>query len=469
MIITATKKTMKELNVLVLDDEPGYREEIGEFLTNNDFNVLKAGKPSEAFAFFRKGRVDIALIDIRLPEMNGLEVLEEVKKISPETEVIMITGHGDMESAVTAMRHGAFDFFNKPFKLSGVLNAIRKSERYIRISRKIRQEENLTEHWQKAMSDSGFEMITSSAVMKQVMDLVFRVAGSKDTTVLITGESGVGKELVARMIHHLSDRRSHTFFPVNCSAVPVDLFESEFFGHKKGAFTGAVSENSGWFSAANKGTLFLDEISELKPELQSKFLRVIEDKTVSMLGSRKQVDVDVRIVAATNKNLASLVDQNKFRKDLYFRLNSFVIEVPPLRKRREAIPALFNFFVDEYSRKLGKEVRYIDKNLQESLMKYDFPGNVRELKNMVERAVIMSDNDKLYVSDFPLLGISGKEAEATAPALDTDSYDLAKVEMNYIKLALERTACNKSKAAKLLNISRQALDRKIARYNIKTK
>ncbi|MBN1340018.1 MAG: sigma-54-dependent Fis family transcriptional regulator [Bacteroidales bacterium] len=457
---------MDKLNIMVLDDEPGYREEIYEYLSQRGFQVHTAGRPSEAFTLLETLPVDIAIIDIRLPEMNGLEVLQRVKKTSPSTEAIMITGHGDMESAIQAIRHGAFDFFNKPFRMSDVLETIQKSEKFIRVSRLLRESSCEDKLWYKLIGESGIGIVAVSKRMQQLMDTVNKVALSKDTTVLITGESGVGKELVARAVHYLSERKSYTFFPVNCSAVPPDLFESEFFGHKKGAFTGAIAESSGWFKAANKGTLFLDEISELKPELQSKFLRVIEDKSITMLGSRLPVEVDVRIVAATNKNLKTLVAQNKFREDLFFRLNAFVIEVPPLRARREEIPALFNYFVGGYSKKLGKEIRYIDKGLQESLMNYDFPGNVRELKNMVERAVIMTESDKLYISDFPVLHFDGKVMKIERNLMETDSYDLEKIERNYIKLALERTSFNKSGAAKLLNVSRQALDRKMKKYHI---
>ncbi|MCD4737326.1 MAG: sigma-54 dependent transcriptional regulator, partial [Bacteroidales bacterium] len=457
---------MKKLKILVLDDEKGYRDELNEFLSGRDFDVYTAELPSLAFDILEKISVDIAIIDIRLPEMNGLAFLEELNKLSPDIEVIMITGHGDTDSVIKALRLGASDFFRKPFKLSEVYETIKRSEKFLKYKLKEKNSGIVGKQPVNQFRVGDINIIADSDSMKAVLDATKKVAASKNTTVLITGESGTGKELIARLIHYLSPRKEHNFLPVNCSAIPNDLFESEFFGYKKGSFTGATSDNKGWFASANKGTLFLDEISEMKYELQSKFLRVIEDKKISRIGSRQEVDVDVRIVAATNQNLEKLVEEKKFRKDLFFRLNSFVIHLPSLHLRKEDIPPLFNYFVDKISKQAGKKIVYIERFLCEKMMNYSFPGNIRELKNMVERAIIMADGEKLTSADFPELKILSKNTGSAGGHRQPEKFDLKGLEKNYIVMDLERNNKKKTKAAELLNRSCQALDRKLRTYGI---
>jgi len=392
---------MDTLNILVLDDERVFRDEIKEFLETDSFIVHLAAKPSAAFEILKQTEIDIIILDLKLPEMDGITVLQQVKELYPDVEVIMITGHGDMDAVIQAMRHGAVEFFPKPFRLIDMKAAIQRTKRYINLSNKYKEVEHSYALVSKELRESvGYEIMGTSKAIKQVVDLMTRVAKADSTSVLITGESGTGKELVARGIHYLSSRKNSYFHAVNCSAVPDSLFESEFFGHKKGAFTGANEEKIGWFEIANGGTLFLDEIVDMQQPMQSKLLRVLEDKKIRRIGSNNDISVDVRIIAATNQDLQKLLEENKFRNDLYYRLNSFEIAIPPLRERREDIPILLDYFLKLMSQKLNKKIPSVDLSVVKALTAYHFPGNVRELRNMVERALILSDGGKLTLKLF---------------------------------------------------------------------
>jgi len=457
---------MHKTNLLILDDEKGFRDELQEFFGSSKYRTYPAAKPSDAFRILEKHNLDIAIVDIRLPEMDGLDVLKEIKKSYPDIEVIMITGHGDMDSVITAMRNGALDFFNKPFSLHDVQRTIEKAKNHVKLNKNLQVSNNGFSLISAELENLiGFPIISQNALMKTVLNLMNHVAKSDHTTVLITGESGTGKELIARGIHYLSRRKNNHFHSVNCSAVPDELFESEFFGYNKGAFTGAATSKKGWFEAAHLGTLFLDEIADLKPNLQPKLLRVLDNKRISRLGATSKNDVDVRIVAATNHNLQQLVEDEKFRTDLYYRLNSFVIHLPPLRERKDDLTLLTDHFIKEFSGKLGKDVKRVHKSAVEHLMQYDFPGNVRELKNMIEYAVILCDGDELTLNHFINLK-TNSEYLAKKRSLDSAKYDLEQLERNTIALALQKCDYNKSKTAKLLNISRQALDRKLKKWDI---
>jgi DNA-binding NtrC family response regulator len=380
---------MENMKVLVLDDEAGIREEIDEFFSSRNLEIKHAASPSEAFRVLSGTPVDIAILDIRLPEMSGLEVLRRLKRQYPATEVIMMSGHGDMDSVIEALRSGAIDYFKKPFRLSDMLVAIEKTAKYISVSRLL-QTDNMDQVLPGVFSDDGSSALFAvSPAMKLVVTQMQQVARASDTTVLITGESGTGKELIARGIHQLSDRNKGPFFAVNCSSVPDELFESEFFGYKKGAFTGAFADKPGWFEAAEGGVLFLDEIGDLKPALQAKLLRVLDERRVTRLGTTQSRPVNVRLVAATNQDLEKLQAEGRFRGDLYHRLNAFVIYVPPLRERKKAIPVLAAHFLKYYAEKLGRKIARIDREVLDMLDQYDFPGNVRELRHMIERAVII--------------------------------------------------------------------------------
>ncbi len=457
---------MKNLSVLVLDDELRMRDEIEEFLSGQQYLIHKSGTPSAAFDILEKAPIDILILDVKLPEMDGLEVLKRVKKSHPDIEVIMISGHGDMNTVIEAMRHGAFDYFQKPFRLPEISHAIERTRRFILLSEKLKSTEYKFDLLSNEIQNVfGHDLIGKSSAMKKVVDLMTRVAMTDTTAVLITGESGTGKELVARGIHFLSNRKKQLFYSVNCSAVPESLFESEFFGHKKGAFTDAREDKKGWFEIADQGTLFLDEIGDMPMSQQAKLLRVLEEKKLSKLGSRVEVPVDVRVITASNRNLFELSKHRKFRADLYHRLSTFVIEIPPLRERKDDIPPLLEYYIHHFAAQMKKVIKNISPELISRMTEYDFPGNVRELRNMVERAIILCDSDSIGWENFRY-GVPGMELEVDS-ALPADTLDLAEIEKNVILKALERANNNKSKAAELLNITWQALDRRMEKHHIK--
>lgn len=458
---------MVSLKILILDDEKVFREEIREFLENDDFTVLVAERPSEAFNILQNDSIDILILDIRLPEMDGFAVLERVKELYPQIEVIMITGHGDMDAVIQAMRMGAVEFFPKPFRLLDMKAAIKRTRRFIELNQRYKEVNRSYEAIAKDLRDNvGYEIVGNSKKIRQVMELMHKVAQSDQTSVLITGESGTGKELVARGIHYLSSRKKNFFHAVNCSAIPDSLFESEFFGHRKGAFTGANEDKAGWFEIANGGTLFLDEIVDMQPAMQSKLLRVLEDRKVRRIGATTDLSVDVRIIAATNQDIQSLLDDNKFRNDLYYRLNSFEIVIPPLREHPEDIPALLEYYTDLLSRKMNKKIMAIDESVVRILQDYHFPGNIRELRNMVERAIILSDGNRLTSREFAISGIS-PDAEMAAAKEYEQIFDLEELEKLTIIRAMEQTGYKKTEAAQLLNITRQSLDRRIEKHGLK--
>lgn len=457
---------MESLSILILDDEKVFRDEIREFLENESFTVNAADRPSEAFKILEKLHVDVLILDLRLPEMDGFAVLEKVKQLYPDIEVIMITGHGDMDAVIQAMRMGAVEFFPKPFRLLDMKAAIRRTRRFINLAHKLSEVNKSYELVSKDLRDNfGYEIIGTSKAIQQVMALMRKVAQVDNTSVLITGESGTGKELVARGIHYLSTRRDSYFHAVNCSAIPETLFESEFFGHKKGAFTGANEDKAGWFEVANGGSLFLDEIVDMQPNMQSKLLRVLEDRKIRRLGAISDIPIDVRIIAATNQNIADLIEMNKFRNDLYFRINSFEIYIPPLRERTEDIPILLKYYTDYLSRKLNKKISGIDSKVISAALNYPFPGNVRELRNMVERAIILADSDRLTLNEFTFAGLKPIDEELEMDDVK-EVFDLDEIEKRAIIKALKSTNYVKTEAAQLLNITRQSLDRRLEKHNI---
>lgn len=461
---------MKNLNILVLDDEQRIIDEIQEFLINRKYKVFTALRPSEAFSVLEKQKIDIVILDIKLPEMDGLQVLEKIKTEYPnEIEVIMISGHGDMNTVIEAMRKGATDYFQKPFRLIDINNAIMRTQRFIELNKKLKSANADLRLLSKKLSEQiGGQLLGNSVVMEELANMMTKVAMTDNTSVLILGDSGTGKELVANGIHYLSNRKKQTFYSVNCSAIPETLFESEFFGHIKGAFTGADSNKDGWFEIADKGTLFLDEISDMPLSQQAKLLRVLEDRKVSKVGSRESKKVDVRVIAASNKNLEKLASENKFRLDLFHRLSIFEIEIAPLQERREDIPILINNFIKQFNRQMGRNVRETDKKVLDLFSNYSFPGNIRELKNMIERAVILCEGETLHLEHFRIG--QQNQAETSNPGLikstDPVSFDLEENIKSLVLKAMDRTGNNKSKAAKLLNITWQALDRRTKKYGL---
>ncbi len=461
-----------KINILVVDDEPRLLDEIEEFLTVRNYSVLKASSPSEAFTVIRKKTINIVILDIKLPEMDGIEVLKKIKSDHPEIEVIMISGHGDMDTVIQAMRYGACDYFAKPFRLYEVNNAIARTVRYLKLNKKlISAEKKVNALSKRILNNIGSQLLGNSKAMNELIKLMTMVSKADNTSVLILGESGTGKELVANGIHQLSRRSDNMFYSVNCSAIPESLFESEFFGHKKGSFTGAVEDKAGWFEIADKGTLFLDEISDMPVGQQAKLLRILEDRQVSKVGSRKAKSIDVRVIAASNQHLEKLASDNKFRLDLYHRLSVFVINIPPLRERKEDIPLLSDYYVNLYNKQMGKNITTIDPAVIKMLHMHDFPGNIRELRNIIERAVIMCDGntikpDHIIISTEIGGTINPVFNNEQSIDIEDDNLDIEMHEQQLIKRALEKSNNNKSKAAQLLNITWQALDRRMKKYNL---
>ncbi|VAW30101.1 Response regulator of zinc sigma-54-dependent two-component system [hydrothermal vent metagenome] len=465
-----------KLSILVVDDEQRFVDEIEEFLKNKKFKVLSANHPVKALELVKEYMPDIAILDIRLPGMTGLELLHEIKKIKPLTEVIMISGHGDMNTVIEAMRKGAIDYFAKPFRLADVYKAIIRTQRFIQINSELKAvKSNMDILSKKLLDNIGVRLVGNSLATKEMIRMMTKVAQTPNTSVLVLGESGTGKELVAHGIHYLSSRSNKMFYSVNCSAIPETLFESEFFGHKKGAFTGAETDKEGWFEIADGGTLFLDEISDMPLVQQAKLLRVLEERKVSKIGSRQSKQVDVRVIAASNTDLEKLANENKFRLDLFHRLNIFVINIPSLRTRKEDIPALCDYYLKMYARLFGKSSLLLNKEAMEKMMDYSFPGNVRELRNIIERAVILCEGDELLPHHLQLSHSHGDgkdgavmfEASGISSDIPSDfGLDLEENERQLIRKALSRSGNNKSKAASLLNITWQALDRRMKKYNM---
>ncbi len=462
----------EKISVLIVDDEPRVVDEIEEFLKTRNFIVHKAGAPSKAFSILKNNLLNIVILDIKLPEMDGLQVLSKIKSQYPDIEVIMISGHGDMDTVIQAMRNGASDYFAKPFKLMDINNAILRTQRIIELNTKLKSEQQKVHTLsKKILNNIGNQLLGNSKAMKALINMMSKVAKAENTSVLILGESGTGKELVAQGIHQLSSRGSNMFYSVNCSAVPESLFESEFFGHKKGSFTGAVEDKAGWFEIADNGTLFLDEISDMPMGQQAKLLRILEERKVSKVGSRDSKNVNVRVIAASNTQLESLATQNKFRLDLFHRLSVFVINIPPLRERKEDIPLLTNYYLNQYSRAMQKQILKVDNEVLSILEQHNFPGNIRELKNIIERAVILCDGDSIlpeHISFSGCMPVKSVQGETILDEVNGNplNFDLEKHEKELIQKAMIHTGNNKSKAATLLNITWQALDRRMKKYNL---
>jgi len=461
---------MKKLNILLVDDEIRLLQEIEEFLSSKKYKIFKATKPSEAFTTLDKQHIDIVILDIKLPEISGIEVLKKIKVTYPEIEVIMVSGHGDMATVIEAMRYGATDYFPKPFRLVDINNAIARTKRFIELTRELKEtKSDLNLLSKKLIENIGVQILGNSKGVQNLISMMTKVARTDNTSVLVLGESGTGKELVAHGIHYLSKRNKQTFYSVNCSAIPESLFESEFFGHKKGAFTGAIEDKEGWFEIADQGSLFLDEISDMPLAQQAKLLRILEERTVNKIGSRKSRSVDVRVIAASNKNLEDMAYNNNFRLDLFHRLSIFVIEIPALRERKEDIPILLDYYMKFYAKQMDSKVNSIHPDVIEMLTKYSFPGNIRELKNMVERAVILCEEPVLSSNYFRLTTAdkqNSKGNNGNSINQEIGNFDLEENVKNLIVKALEKTNNNKSKAAELLNITWQALDRRIKKHGI---
>jgi DNA-binding NtrC family response regulator len=451
-----------KLRVLILDDETDFADELKEFLELRDFEVFTANTPGEGFESLRRRPYDLMILDIRLPGMSGLDILIQVRKLYPSMEVIIISGHGDMDTVIQAMRDGAIDYLRKPFRHIDIQLAIERTEKYLKLYRQFREiqdQHSLISSELERMIDRNF--IGESRPIRQVLELASTAAKYPNTNVLITGESGTGKEIIARIIHYASEQHNHAFCAVNSSAVSDSLLESEFFGHVKGSFTGAINDKKGYFEVANGGTLFLDEIADMPFALQAKLLRAIEEKRIKKVGGSEEIQVEFRIIAATNHNVENLIESRQFRLDLFHRLNTLTINIPPLRERPEDIEPLLRYFVNFFAGKLNKTIPKISSQLTETIKEYDFPGNVRELRNMVERAMIFCNTQTLSTIDFQFADKKGgKSTKAVV-------LNLEEQEQNLILAALNECGYNQVLAAKMLGISRDSLIRRMKKFNIR--
>jgi two-component system, NtrC family, response regulator AtoC len=449
--------------ILIVDDEENFRHMLSVILKKEQFEVDTASDGEEGLQKMMINPYDQILCDIRMPRMDGLDFLKEVQKANPETSVIMMSAYGTIDTAIEAMKLGAYDYISKPFKPDEIVLTLKKAEERERL----RKENDLL---RKAVKrEYSFENIVSkNESMLKLFEVVKKVASYK-STILITGESGTGKELVARALHYSSDRSQRPFIPVNCGAIPENLLESELFGHAKGAFTDAIRTKKGLFEEADEGTLFLDEIGELPLQLQVKLLRVLQDGEIRRVGEGKPILINVRIVAATAKELMKEVGEGRFREDLFYRLNVFPVHIPPLRERKEDIPLLAAHFISKYNQVVGKSITGIKPKALEVLMNYRWFGNVRELENTIERAIVLADGPQIEKENLPL-EIQGFEEKVLLPPVIEEEYSIKKaskaMEIDLIQKALIKTKGNHTHAARILEISHRALLYKIKEYGL---
>ena len=448
-------------NILIIDDEVNICSSLTYVLEDN-FNVFSNTNPFKALELLNKEDINLILLDLRIGKTNGIDILKKIKAENEQAIVIMMTAYGTIESTVEAMRNGAFTYLTKPLNIEELLITINQGLEYQSLSNKVNELNN-----QLIDKYSYKGLVGKSPEMQNIFELIEKVR-DVDINVLITGESGTGKDLIARAIHYSGNRSKENFVEINCAAIPEGLLESELFGHKKGAFTGADKDKIGKFEYAKKGTILLDEIGDMSLNLQAKLLRVLEQKEFSPLGSNDIIKLEARVIAATNRNLKRMIKEKGFRQDLYFRLNVVEIDVPPLRNRRQDLPLLFNHFIKLYNEKLGKNVVKISKNAEKLLLKYLYPGNIRELSNILEYAVLLSENGAIEESDLPdevrLLG------KINASEYELDSLlglTLKDIERKIIEATLELNEGRRNDTARMLGISDRGLRNKINEYKLK--
>ncbi len=444
--------------ILVVDDEEQMRELLTKVLSKNGYHVSVCGEGTEALALLEREPMDLVVTDVRMPGLGGMEALRAIKELNPEIVVIIMTAFGSIDQAVQAVKEGAYDYINKPFKIDEMLLTIEKALEERRLRREVstlRQELRTRYRFDN--------LIGKSRAMQDVFSLIEQVANSR-STVMVYGKSGTGKELAAKAIHYNSPRATKAFVAVNCAAIPSELLESELFGHEKGSFTGAIATKVGKFELATGGTLFLDEVGSMRLDLQAKILRALQEREVERVGGTRTIKIDVRVIAATNRELKKAVDEGTFREDLYYRLNVVPVTLPDLKDRQEDIPLLANHFVQKFSQESNPNVREISKEAMTVLLSYSWPGNVRELENVIERAVTLGRGPAIQPGDLPPHLVGGTDPLERALLKEATLEDL---EREYIGLILRRTKGHQIRAASILGIDRRTLYRKIRRYGIR--
>jgi DNA-binding NtrC family response regulator len=447
-------------HVLVVEDDALARKNLQHILERDgEYQVTAASDGAEALELLSSRQFHLVLTDLRMEKVDGMQVLEAVRRGHPQTEVIMLTAFASVDSAIEAMKRGAFHYIAKPYKIEEVRTQVASALEKARLKRELNQLRR------DLLAKEGVNSIVGKH--PRIQDLINTVAqiAPTDCNVLIMGETGTGKELFARALHHASNRKENRFVAFNCAALAEQLLVSELFGHERGAFTGALATKEGLFEAADGGTVFLDEIGDMPLSMQAKLLRVIQEKVVTRVGSTETIPVDVRVVAATNQDLRELVDSSRFRSDLYYRLNVMCLELPPLREHRDDIPLLATHFLEKHTAKQEKSIAGISGGMMTALMRHDFPGNVRELENLIERAVTLNNEQELHASDLPGYLQSGAEDAESNGSKDW-LLTLEERERHYIKRVLEQTGGNKTRAAEILGIDRVSLWRKIKKFTL---